>query len=118
MFFDTNAAVERPTGALYIQNMDGEKDSDGKVLSYFPASRGFKSDRYTLALYIDRKDHKLVKSLLFDDEKDPYQLNNLPLDENKEVVASLCAEMGKELKRIDDPWYQEKILEEMIPYGE
>ena len=118
LFFDTNAAVERPTGALYIQNMDGEKDSDGKVLSYFPASRGFKSDRYTLALYIDRKDHKLVKSLLFDDEKDPYQLNNLPLDENKEIVASLCAEMGKELKRIDDPWYQERILEEMIPYGE
>ena len=118
LFFDANAAVERPTGALYIQNMDGEKDSDGKVRSYFPASRGFKSDRYTLALYIDRKDHKLVKSLLFDDEKDPYQLNNLPLDENKEIVASLCAEMGKELKRIDDPWFQERILEEMIPYGE
>ena len=118
LFFDANAAVERPTGALYIQNMDGEKDSDGKVRSYFPGARGFKSDRYTLALYIDRKSHKLVKSLLFDDEKDPYQLNNLPLDENKEVVASLCAEMGKELRRIDDPWYQERILEDMIPYGE
>ena len=89
-----------------------------KVRSYFPISRGFKSSRYTLALYIDRKDKKLVKSLLFDDEQDPYQLTNLPLEQHKEIVATLCAEMGKQLKKIDDPWYQERILEELIPYDE
>lgn len=116
LFFDENAQVVRPTGALYIQNMDGEKDDKGLVQNYFPASRGFKSAKYTLALYIDRKEHKLVKSLLFDDEKDPYQLNNLPLEENKEVVKELCAEMGKVLKEIDDPWYKEGILKDMIPY--
>ena len=43
----------RPTGALYIQNLDGEKDAEGMVRSYFPSSRGFKSARYTLALYIE-----------------------------------------------------------------
>ena len=118
LFYDANARIELPTGAIYIQNMDGEKDSDGKVRSYFPSARGFKSDRYTLALYIDRKEHKLVKSLLFDDETDPYQLHNLPIEENKDIVASLCAEMGKELRRIDDPWFKERILEDMIPYGE
>ena len=69
-----------------------------------------------MALYIDRKEHKLVKSLLFDDEKDPYQLNNLPLEEYPEVVKELCAEMGRILKDIDDPWYQEEILKDMIPY--
>ena len=116
LFFDANAQVVRPTGALYIQNMDGEKDVNGLVQNYFPASRGFKSAKYTLALYIDRKDHKLVKSLLFDDEKDPYQLNNLPLEENKEVVKELCTEMAKVLKDIDDPWYKEGILKDMIPY--
>ena len=116
LFFDANAQVVRPTGALYIQNMDGEKDANGLVQNYFPASRGFKSAKYTLALYIDRKDHKLVKSLLFDDEKDPYQLNNLPLEENKEVVKELCTEMAKVLKDIDDPWYKEGILKDMIPY--
>ena len=79
-------------------------------------SRGFKSARYTLALYIDRENHKLVKSLLFDDEKDPYQMNNLSLEENQEVVKDLCAEMGKVLKEIDDPWYKEGILKDMIPY--
>ena len=59
---------------------------------------------------------ELKKSLLFDDEKDPYQMNNLPLEENKEIVAELCREMGKELKAIDDPWYKERILSDMIPY--
>lgn len=116
LFFDEKTEIVRPTGALYIQNMDGEKDADGKVTTYFPSARGFKSAQYTLALYIDRKEHKLVKSLLFDDEKDPYQLNNLPLEEYPEVVKELCAEMGKVLKDIDDPWYQKRILKDMIPY--
>ena len=57
-----------------------------------------------------------LQKLLFDDEKDPYQMNNLPLEENKEIVAELCREMGKELKAIDDPWYKERILSDMIPY--
>lgn len=116
LFYDADAQVVRPTGALYIQNMDGEKNADGLVQTYFPASRGFKSVKYTLALYIDRKEHKLVKSLLFDDEKDPYQLNNLSLKEHPEVVKELCAEMAKVLKDIDDPWYKERILSDMIPY--
>lgn len=117
LFLDAEADVVRPTGALYIQNVDGEKDAEGMVRTYFPSSRGFKSARYTLALYIDRKTRELKKSLLFDDEKDPYQLNNLPLEENQEVVKELCAEMGKVLKEIDDPWYKEGILKEMISYG-
>ena len=36
------ADIVRPTGALYIQNLDGEKDAEGMVRSYFPSSRGFK----------------------------------------------------------------------------
>lgn len=72
LFLDEKADVVRPTGALYIRNLDGEKDADGKIRSYFPASRGFKSSHYTLALYIDRDSRKLVKSLLFDDRNDPY----------------------------------------------
>ena len=84
--------------------------------SYFPSSRGIKTARYTLALYIDRETKQLKKSLLFDDVNDPYQLNNLPLDENKEVVEQLYREMGAMLKEIDDPWYTEKILSDRIPY--
>ena len=72
--------------------------------------------QYTLALYIDRDTKQLKKSLLFDDVKDPYQLHNLPLEENKEIVAQLCGEMGAMLKEINDPWYTEKILSDRIPY--
>ena len=108
--------IVRPTGALYIQNVDGDKDENGLVQTYFPSSRGIKTAQYTLALYIDRDTKQLKKSLLFDDVKDPYQLHNLPLEENKEIVAQLCGEMGAMLKEINDPWYTEKILSDRIPY--
>lgn len=116
LFFDEKADVVRPDAALYIQNMDGEKDSEGLVQTYFPASRGVKTARYTLALYIDRETKKLTKSLLFDDLNDPYQLRNLPLEEHADVVKELYRRMGTILKEIDDPWYKEKILSEYIPY--
>ncbi len=116
LFFDKDAAVKRPASALYIQNMDGEKNEGGKVISYFPSSRGIKTPQYTMALYIDRNSRQLVKSLLFDDLNDPYQLHNLPLEENRETVKQLCREMAFLLKDIDDDWYREKILPDMIPY--
>lgn len=116
LFFDEKAEIVRPTGALYIQNVDGDKDENGLVQTYFPSSRGIKTAQYTLALYIDRDTKQLKKSLLFDDVKDPYQLHNLPLEENKEIVAQLCGEMGAMLKEINDPWYTEKILSDRIPY--
>lgn len=85
-------------------------------MSYFPSSRGIKTAHYTLALYIDRDTKQLKKSLLFDDLKDPYQMNNLPLEENQEIVKQLCTEMGAMLKEIDDPWYRGQVLSELISY--
>lgn len=48
--------------------------------------------------------------------KDPYQMNNLPLEENQEIVKQLCTEMGAMLKEIDDPWYRGQVLSELISY--
>lgn len=115
LLFDKNAKETRPASALYIQNLDGVKDSEGKVRSYFSSSRGIKTARYTLALYIDRQRH-LKKTLLFDDEKDPYQMHNLPFGQNKFIVHSLLLQMGKQLRTINDPWYKENILTDMIKY--
>ena len=90
----TDRASMRPCdGALYIRNSDGDRDSLGNVISYFPVARGIKTDRYTLALTIDKRTGELKSSLLFDDMADPYQMVNLPLDENKEIVADLCRRM-------------------------
>ena len=112
---DSVQTVTRPTGALYIQNMDGDKDKDGNVISYFPRSRGIKTQHYTLALYIDRE-NKLTKTLLFDDVKDPYQLQNLSPEEHPEIAKELYQELARQLKEIDDPWYQQKILSDILPY--
>lgn len=104
------------TGALYIRNNDGDKDADGNVINYFPTARGIKTDRYTLALTIDKKTRQLKSALLFDDLNDPYQQHNLPLNEYPEVVADLCQQMVPLLKEADDPWYHQRILPSLIPY--
>ena len=33
LFFDEKAEIVRPTGALYIQNVDGDKDENGSFTS-------------------------------------------------------------------------------------
>ena len=115
-FLGTDNSTPLRDGALYIKNSDGERDSLGNVITYFPVSRGIKTDRYTLALTLDKKTGALKSSLLFDDLADPYQLNNLPLEENREIVADLCAKMVPLLREADDPWYSRRILPELIPY--
>ena len=107
--------LDYPEYALYIKNADGDKDKDGKVISYFPMGRGLKTHDYTIALFID-KDKNLKETIFFNDLEDPYQLKNLSLETHPETVRFLLETMGKELKRIHDPWYEERILSEMIPY--
>lgn len=113
---DEDTAVPLRDGALYIKNADGERETGGNAVSYFPVTRGIKTHRYTLALTIDKNTKELKSSLLFDDQEDPYQLNNLPLDENGELLTSLCRKMVPLLKEADDPWYKEQILASLIPY--
>lgn len=108
--------IERPEGALYIKNAEGERDVNGLVVSYFPSSRGIKTERYTLAVYIDKQTKKINRTLMFDDSVDPYQLNNLEIDQHPEVFKELCVQMAPLLKEANDPWFREKILSEYIPY--
>lgn len=108
-------SVNAPKAVLYIQNLDGMKNAEGKVISYFPGARGVKTDRYTLAIFIDRK-KQLKQVMLFDDVKDPYQMHNLPVEQNKKLFQSLCRLMPDLLKNANDPWYRERILSGIIPY--
>lgn len=106
---------EAPSGILYLRNSDGEKDKDGKVITYFPVARGIKTEHYTLAITIDRK--KQIKDILFfDDMNDPYQMNNLQIEKYRTEYKKLCEQMGALLKETDDPWYKEKILSDIIMY--
>lgn len=116
LFLGEKNSVKRPASALYFQNLDGEKESNGLVQNYFPSARGIKTARHTLALYIDRNTHQITRTLLFDDEKDPYQLTNLLPADHPELFTSLCQEMGRELKKIEDPWYEQGILKDLLNY--
>jgi len=115
LFINGHAAMKRPDAALYIQNMDGNKGKDGVVTDYFPSARGIKTSRYTLAFYIDRK-NKLKKVLFFDDWNDPYQMHNIAPETRKADYQALCCRLGELLKEIDDPWYKQLILNNLIKY--
>ncbi|MEA4936291.1 MAG: sulfatase [Paludibacter sp.] len=101
--------VKAPKGVLYIRNNDGDVNEKDEVLNYFPVSRGIKTDRYTLAITIDRN-KKVKEILLFDDKKDPYQMH--PLDANRHIslMKRLTGQMKELLKQANDPWYRENIL--------
>jgi len=99
-----------PKGLLYIRNVDGEKDKEGKVISYFPVARGIKTDRYTMAITVNRA-HEVKEVLLFDDKKDPYQLINL---DNKNLTRQLLLQMKPLLMKADDPWIRKGIYEKVV----
>lgn len=98
-----------PQAALYIRNLDGTKDKDGIVRGIFPEARGIKTHRYSMEISIDR-DYKPGRVLIFDDIADPYQLNNIPYNENRELFDGLCAILKAKLEESDDIWYREDIL--------
>ena len=70
-----------------------------------------------MSLTIDRKTKELKDILLFNDLEDPYQMQNLPWQENKGIVSDLCKQMIPLLKEAGDAWYKGQILKELIPYG-
>ena len=102
--------VKAPKGVLYIRNVDGDVNDKDEVLNYFPVARGIKTDRYTLAITIDR-DKQVKEILLFDDKKDPYQMHPLDAGRNKSLMKRLTRQMKELLKQANDPWYRESILE-------
>lgn len=106
-----------PESALYIRNTNGDKDEHGMIISYFPETRGIRTSEFTLAITIEKESQELKEVLFFHDDKDPYQLNNLQLDDYPETKAWLLKELAQQLKVVDDPWYREKVLSEMIPYN-
>lgn len=110
-----NPKSKAPEGVLYMSYGAGDKDKEGNVITAFPMARGIKTHKYTLSIKIDKK-QQIQQILFFDDEKDPYQMKSLSIDEYKTEFNKLCTQMATLLKNANDPWYTQKILGDIIPY--
>lgn len=115
ILINRNSTTKRPQSSIYFYNQDGEKNSDGLVLSYFPARRGIRTHQYTLEFTINTK-NQLVNTKFFDNTRDPYQLVNLPVKRENPVIQNLLKEMSYWLRQSNDPWYKQKILSDWISY--
>lgn len=100
---------ELPKAALYIRNLNGEKDAEGLVHGFFPVARGVKTDRYTMEIVI-KKDRSLENVTIFDDRNDPYQLDNISYKAEPELFASLLKLLEEKLQEADDVWYRENVI--------
>ena len=108
IFLNDNCKMSRPDMVLYFKN-DNVVDEEGNGIGFFPVGRGIKTSKYTLAIMIDRNNN-ISKTYFYDDENDPYQLNNLPIEQNMEIYKMLVNKMVNELKRINDPWYKNGVI--------
>lgn len=67
-------------------------------------SRGFVDGRYTFVIHHEKDDLKLpMEAVLFDNENDPYQLENLA-PKNPERVQAFCARLHEMLIACNDPF--------------
>lgn len=81
----------RPTSAPYL-NMRHDGDQYG--------ARGLRTHRHT---FVVRRAKEGEETILYDNEKDPYQLENIA-DRNAGLVSELREELGGWLRRVGDPW--------------
>ena len=59
------------------------------------------------------RDKELQSVMIFDDWNDPYQMRNIPYQENQELFAGLCDVLREKLEEADDIWYREGILDKL-----
>ena len=97
-----------------------EERSDAALLM-LNNSRGVLTNRYTLCIQEEMNEEKneetyLIDSFLYDNLKDPYQLNKINLNEKPEVAKELLTKLGKLLKKANDPWFQKRKHDTIILY--
>ena len=109
ILLENGEECDAPESVLYIRNVNGEKDENGLVHGFFPVARGIKTATHTMEIAINR-DKAISRVLLFNDLEDPYQMNNLDINENKELFDSLCVILSSKLEEANDIWFREKIL--------
>ena len=89
----------RPTSALFIN----------------PKSRGIYTGKYMFVM--TEEGGTPAEIFCYDNEKDPYQLNRIPMENmERETAEELIRELAVLLRNTNDKWYQERICSDIIPY--
>ncbi len=107
---------------LLVNTSEEKIDRPEGVLLMLTNARGILTDRYTLCLKQNETGQKtnevstLEDVYIYDNLKDPYQLTKLKLEERPNVANKLLELLGAELKRTNDPWYQQRKHENLIVY--
>ncbi|RLD11962.1 MAG: sulfatase [Chlamydiae bacterium] len=83
--------INRPDSSFYFLIKEGKPDS---------GRRGLRTHRYTFVISKSKKKNKIF---LYDNKKDPYQLENIA-DSKPELVKKLTEKLYKKLTEINDPW--------------
>lgn len=115
------SAVEGINFSDYLINpktANFKKPESALVMLY--NARGIYSGRYTLAVKDNKKAGEVkqaYEAYMYDNLKDPYQLNKLNLEDRPTESRQLLIELGKLLKEKNDPWYQKKKFKNIIPYS-
>lgn len=106
-------------GTDYSSFLVGDKPTVKKpesVLLLLGNGRGVQTDRYTLGVEAIKPSKKECISYIYDNLKDPYQLNRLSLDQLPKVSKRLLKDLSKKLKDSNDPWAKQKRYGDLIPY--
>ena len=100
------AVVEGSDLSAALLGQDGERPDSALYLNVHPdwpqgGRRGLRTHRYTFVVI--REKGQAERFVLYDNEKDPYQLGNIAAD-NPELIRALTAELNQWLEKTNDPW--------------
>jgi len=104
--------VEGVNYAKAIETGNFKETPKPRTVPYLgPRRKGVRSTRYSFVIHEDGSTN------LFDNKLDPYQMKNIPLDD---LPASdrtiLLGDLGTWLKKMNDPWFHDRIHAGIIPY--
>ncbi|NOR81933.1 MAG: sulfatase-like hydrolase/transferase, partial [Ardenticatenales bacterium] len=109
---DVAAGVEGSDLSAVLLGRDGERPDSALYLQVHPdwpqgGKRGLRTHHYTFIVI--REKGQTERFVLHDNEKDPYQLDNIA-GENPVLIQQLTVELNQWLEKTNDPWLKSEQL--------
>ncbi len=110
--------------STFIKNPKAIENKPESVLLMLGNSRGVQTERYTLVLQENKKQWDeqdgtvIAEAYIFDNEKDPYQFDKISFEKRPARPKDLLRKLAIKLRVANDPWYQKKKYNNIIPYSE